>query len=88
MLRLLPSPINPLTPSQKEETLPGQASGSCAKKALVWVWFYAVFLEWEKLNGFFLPPFLGNRPVASRSFSELDVPMSLVSGPQTWITAL
>mgnify|MGYP006996545215 CR=1 FL=1 len=79
---------------ENRDFLPGRKRHCPAKhqeavlKALMWVWFYAVFLKWEKLNSCFLPPFLGNRPVASRFFNELDVPVSLISGPQTWITAL
>lgn len=88
MLRLSPSPINPLThppPHHHHQEGRDIAQLSIRKtvlEALVWVWFYDVFLQWEKLNCF-LPPFLGNRAVAPRFLNELDAPRpsSLVPKP-------
>lgn len=58
MLRLLPSPVNSLSP-QKEETLPSEAFGNCIKKPLCGLDFVIFFFLVEKTQLLFLAALSG-----------------------------
>lgn len=67
-------PLRSPQPSQKEETVPGEASENCAKiSALTWVWFYDVFfLHGKNWVSLFLMLSLGSKTIIPKFSKEFD----------------